>query len=376
MGKIQLASTIRCTDIKLATTLVLCGAVLGTTITAQQATAAEMTGKAAMNAAWKADAAPERPDPQMKAVLNQLAALKPKPIEKLTPQQARWQPGPPDAVKALLRKQGRSTAPEAVGSVQDHTISTSAGPVKVRVYKPAGNGPFPIIVYLHGGGWVIASVAAYDSSARALTNAARSIVVAPAYSLAPEHKFPTAHEQSYATTQWVIKNGGGWGGNTKKVAIVGESAGGNMATAVCLMARDRKAPMPIHQVLIYPVTDTVPNTPSYRENAKAKPLNAPMLAWFLRYTVSRPADKNNKYLAVTRNNLRGLPPATIILAEIDPLRSEGVAYAQKLQAAGVPVRFAYYTGVTHEFFGMGAVVDQARQAVNFAANGLKAAYAK
>lgn len=320
-------------------------------------------------------AAPPRPNPQMKAILNQLAALKPKPIPRLSPTQARRQPGPPQAIKALLQNKGRSTAPEPVAKVEDRTVPGPAGTIPVRVYTPSGAGPFPVLVYIHGGGWVIASIQAYDSSARALANAAKCVVISVGYRYAPENRFPAAHEDCYTATQFVMKNADQFNGDPARVAIGGESAGGNMATAVCLMARDRKGLMPVYQLLVYPVTDTRTDTPSYRQNANAKPLNRATMQWFFRHTLDEPRDRNSKYLAVLRNpNLRGLPPATVITAEIDPLRSEGKAYADRLKAAGVPVRYRDYTGVAHEFFGMGAVVDKAKDAIAFAAEGLRSGF--
>ena len=313
-------------------------------------------------------------DPQMKAVLDAWMTAKPKPIEKLSPGEARMQPLPGVGVMKVLQMQGKSTAPEAVGSVKMQSIPGPAGNIPVRVYKPKGNGPFPVLVYIHGGGWVIASIQAYDSSCRALCNAANAMVISVGYRYAPEHKFPASHEDSYAVTQWVMKNVSGWGGDPKKVAIGGESAGGNMSTAVCLMARDRGGMMPIHQLLVYPVTQIGKVTPSYRENMNAKPLNVPMMKWFGKYELKNMAQGKNKYMSVLHANLKGLPPATIISAEIDPLRSEGSDYAIALQKAGVPVKRMLYMGVTHEFFGMGAVVDKAKAAVNFSAMRLKEAY--
>ncbi|MBC7804733.1 MAG: alpha/beta hydrolase, partial [Akkermansiaceae bacterium] len=270
----------------------------------------------------------------MKAVLQSLAELKPKPIDKLSPAEARKQPGPPDAVKRTLKKQGKPLTPEPVAKVEDTNIPGATGEIPARVYTPSGDGPFPVIVYYHGGGWVIAGINAYDASCRALCNAAGAVVVSVGYRLAPETQFPGQHEDSYAALQHVMKNAATMGGDPKKVAVVGESAGGNLATAVCLMARDRKGMMPVHQVLVYPITDTRLNTPSYEINKNAKPLNKPMMAWFVKHTISKPADKNSPYLAVLRNpNVSGLPPATIITAEIDPLLSESKAYADKLKAA-------------------------------------------
>ena len=319
-------------------------------------------------------------DPQMKAVLISLMELKPKPIEKLTPAQARRQPGPADAVKRTLQKQGRSTVPEAVGSVMDTTVPGPAGRIPVRVYKPitSNSDKLPVLVYFHGGGFVIAGVQAYDSSCRALANAAKCMVVSVDYCYAPEHRLPAAHEDSYAATQWVMNNVEKWGGDHSRVAVGGESAGGNLATDMCLMARDRGGKMPIYQMLVYPLVDFTPasaNAPSVRANAYAKPLNRAMLGWFGGYALPRKSFAFNPLASpLKRANLRGLPAATVVLAEIDPLLSQGEAYVRKLRASGVPVRAKLYKGVTHEFFGMGAVINQAKDAVNFAAEGLDSAF--
>lgn len=327
-----------------------------------------------------------KPDPQMKAVLNSLKMLHPKPIEKLTPAQARLQPTPAAAVRNLLKMQGRSTAPEKVASVKDYKVPGPAGQITVRVYKPlnAPSGPLPVVVYFHGGGFVIASVSTYDSSCRALANASGAMVASVDYRMAPEHKLPAAHEDSYAATQYIMRNAAAWGGDPNRVAVAGESAGGNLATDMCLMAKMRGGRMPVHQLLVYPVTQYGNfNTQSYRENAKAKPLNRPMMKWFFRYALPAKlkgrAGMTNPLASPLRAStamLRGLPPATFVLAEIDPLRSEGAMYSYRLKEAGVPTRLMLYPGTTHEFFGMGAVVDKAKSAVNFAASGLKSSFAR
>lgn len=149
---------------------------------------------------------PPKAEPQMQAVLDQLAKLGPKPIETLSPAEARKQPTPADAVMALLKSQGKSTAPEAVGKVEDKTFPGPAGPVAIRIYTPAGTGPFPVVLYIHGGGWVIANLDTYDASARALTNAAQAVLVSTHYRQAPEHKFPAAHDDTWAAYEWVMKN--------------------------------------------------------------------------------------------------------------------------------------------------------------------------
>ncbi len=320
-------------------------------------------------------AAQAQPDPQMKAVLDQLARLGAKPLEKLTPDEARLQPTPADAVKALLRSRGRSTAPEAVANVEDRMIPGPAGQIAIRIYTPAGSGPFPVIHYIHGGGWVIADLDVYDASPRALANAAKAVVISSHYRQGPEHKFPAAHEDSFAAYRWVVANAGSINGDPARIAVAGESAGGNLAAAITMMARERGAPMPVHQLLIYPVADYSFATDSYQENQTAKPLGKLAMMWFFHHHLARPSDGLNPMLSIVRaENLAGLPSATIITAEIDPLRSEGKEYADRLSAAGVTVDYVNYDGVAHEFFGMGAVIDKAKQAVARAGTNLQRAF--
>ena len=319
------------------------------------------------------------PDSQMAAVLSELAALGGRPIETLTPAEARQQPTPTDAVMALLRKQGRSTDPEPVGRVENRTIPGAAGPIAARVYTPAGTAPaggWPVVVYYHGGGFVIATIDTYDASGRALANAAQAVVLAVEYRKGPEAKFPAAHDDAFAAYQWAVANAAGIGGNPAKVAVAGESAGGNLATNVALMARTQNVQAPVHQVLVYPVVNTDTTTASYVENANAKPLNRAMMGWFVRYYTNGPADLTDPRLTPLRQNLARLPSATVILAQIDPLRSEGEAYAEALEAAGVAVNTRTYDGVAHEFFGMGAVHPKAKDAVKVAGDDLKAAFSR
>lgn len=317
----------------------------------------------------------QKADPQMKAVLRELARLAPTPLHKLSVAEARKRPGPPDAVKAVLVKQGKSTAPMPVAKVSSSTVPGPAGDIPVRIYTPkrsgSDSGPMPILVYFHGGGWVIAGIQAYDASCRALANAANCIVISVGYRMAPEHRFPASHEDSYAATQYIIKNANIFGGDPMRVAVGGESAGGNLAGAVCLMAKQRGGKMPVYQLNVYPIADYSQNTPSYLENAEAIPLSKPGMAWFFRHALKSPADGRRPIISLDKANLAKLPPATVITAQIDPLRTEGKRYADRLDNAGIQVRYRNYQGVAHEFFGMGAVVDKARDAVAFAAEGLK-----
>ena len=320
----------------------------------------------------------DRPNAQMKAVLDQLAALGGKPIEDLKPEEARKQPTPADAVKALLKKQGKSASPEAVGKVEDRKIPGAVGELPARVYTPKGEGPFPVVVYWHGGGWVIASIDVYDSSCRALCNAANAVVISCEYRRAPEHPFPAAPNDAVAAYEWVTKNAADLGGDPKKIAVVGESAGGNLAAVVARNARDKKLPMPVCQVLVYPVADLVgPPPPSNEIYADAKPLNAAMMKWFGGHYLKDKADAKSPDASPLRaDDLSGLPPALIINAEIDPLRDHGKLYFEALGKADVKATRKVFPGVTHEFFGMGAVLDEAKTAVGLAAEFLKKAFAK
>lgn len=306
----------------------------------------------------------------MQAVLDELAALGGKPVETLSAEEARRQPSPADAVASLLKKRG-TAAPEPVASVVDRRV----GDVPIRIYTPAGTAPFPVIFYIHGGGWVLANLDTYDASARALANAARAIVVSTHYRQAPEHRFPTSHEDVYASYQWTTLNIHEHGGDPARMAVAGESAGGNMALDVALKAKTAERIAPVALLLVYPVAGTNLDTGSYKQYAEAKPLNRAMMAWFFEQELASPAEKTDVRLnAVSSEPERfsGLPPTTIVLAEIDPLRSEGEALEAKLRDAKVITSLRTFPGVTHEFFGMGAVVDDARAAVTFAAQNISA----
>jgi acetyl esterase/lipase len=315
------------------------------------------------------------PAPDMQKVLDKLASLGGKPIETLTPAEARKQPTPADAVKALMAEQGMSTAPDPAVTTKDVTYPAGAGTQNARIYMPAGaKGPLPVILYIHGGGWVIADIDVYDASPRALAKATDAIVVSIEYRHAPEAKFPAAHDDANAAYKWVLANAAKWGGDPKKVAVVGESAGGNMAMTVAITARDQKLPAPLAVVAVYPVADTSPDTASKKTFTAAKPLNTPMLDWFFKQTLATPAQALDPRLNLVAAKLDGLPPTTIILAGVDPLHDDGAALGDKLRAAGVSVDVKEYPGATHEFFGMGSVVADAKAAEDYAAGKLKAAF--
>lgn len=341
---------------------------------------AQLMGEAAIRAALPADRSLEVPDKDMQDVLNRFKELKPKPLNRLSPRQARQGPSAAAAAKQELKRRNKPF-PEQVGAVKDMVLPTKLRPIRVRVYMPTNpreGDPLPVIMYFHGGGFVIAGISTYDASCRAMANATRAMVIAVAYRQAPEHRLPAAHEDSYAATQYVMNNVGSMGGDVDKVAVLGESAGGNLATSVCIMARDRGGKMPVHQALIYPYVDMSQSglqAASMWEvtNAsypKVKFLTREGVAWFNRWALPRRSFGRNPKASPLFARVRGLAPATVVLAEIDPLRTQGAQYARKLMNAGVPTKVVYYTGVAHEFFGMGALIPKAKQANAFVANEL------
>ncbi len=318
-----------------------------------------------------------KPDADMKAVLDAQQALGAKPIESLTPADARLQPTVADGVIQVLRAQGRPIAPDPTVMSKDMTYPAGDGmPQNVRIYTPAGaTGPLPVVLYFHGGGFVIANIGVYDSTPRAIAQSANCIVVSAEYRKAPEHKFPAAHDDANAAYRWVLDNASSFGGDPKRVAIAGESAGGNLAVNVGIHARDHHLRAPSAILAVYPVAGSDMNTPSYVENASAKPLNKPMMAWFVHYYLKDMSQGMDPRINLVAAKLDKLPPTTIITDQIDPLRSEGQLLAQRMQAAGDQVAYRNYDGVTHEFFGTGKVVRKAYEANQFAADQLKTAFA-
>ena len=315
------------------------------------------------------------PTAEMQAVLDALKSLGAKPIHSQTVEQVRAQPTPADAVAAVMKDKGIKPGPEADIATSDMMITGAAGDIPARVYTPPGEGPFPVIVYFHGGGWVIANIDTYDASARSLALGAKAVVVSSHYRQGPEDVFPAAHDDAYAAYVWAVENSGQLNGDAARMAVAGESAGANLAANVAIMARDNKITMPVHQLLVYPIAGNDMNTPSYIENADAAPLGKADMAWFVKYAFAKLEDAADPRVnLVARTDLKDLPPATLITAQIDPLRSEGQAYGQALTEAGIVVEAKNFDGVTHEFFGMGAVVPEAKQAMDLATSDLRKAF--
>jgi acetyl esterase len=340
---------------------------------AAQAQAADPPSKASATmaktgTAFKADA-------DMQAVLDELASLGGKPIETLTPDEARKQPTPTDAVMSLLKKRGKDTTPTAlvpgVSSV-DREIPGAAGNIPARIYTPQGAGPFPVVVYFHGGGWVIADKQVYDGGARGLSKEAQAIVVSVDYRRAPEAKFPAAWDDALAAYKWVAANAASINGDPRQLALAGESAGGNLAVATAVAARDAGVQQPMHVLAVYPVAQTGNmETASYKDSAMAKPLNKAMIGWFVDKLLAKPDDKADPRLDLVNAKLNGLPPVTIINAQIDPLREDGTLLEAALKRAGVKVQRKVYAGTAHEFFGMGAAVKKAAEAQKYGGQALR-----
>ena len=305
-------------------------------------------------------------DADMQAVLDALAALGGKPIESLSAPEARQQPTPTDAVMAVLKNKGKDATPTAlvpgVTSV-DREIPGAAGNIPARIYTPDGAGPFPVVVYFHGGGWVLADKQVYDGGARGLSKQAQAVVVSVDYRLSPEVKFPAAWDDSLAAYKWVAANAASIKGDPTRLALAGESAGGNLAVSTAIAVRDAGLTQPMHVLAVYPVGQTGNlNTKSYQDSETAKPLNKAMIGWFVDKLLAKPEDKADPRLDIVNAKLAGLPPVTIINAQIDPLREDGAMLEAALKKAGVKVKRTVYAGVTHEFFGMAAVVKKAADA--------------
>ncbi len=306
-------------------------------------------------------------DPQAQRVIEAMAALNLKPVESSTPDEAR----------ESIRTRTAALGPfEDVAAVADHRLPVAGGEITVRAYSPGGRGPHPALVYYHGGGWVIGDLYTHDGLCRSLTNAARCAVLSVDYRLAPESKYPVPAEDSYAALRWVAANAARLGIDPRRIAVGGDSAGGNLATVVALMARERGGPALVHQVLIYPVTDHDLTTPSYLENATGYLLTREGMRWFWSHYLARESQGREPYASPLRApSLAGLPSALVITAEYDPLRDEGEVYAARLRDAGVPVTITRYAGMFHGFVRMTRILDKARTALDEIAGSLQKAFA-
>jgi acetyl esterase len=308
-------------------------------------------------------------DPQARAFLDEMNSLGGQPLYTMGVDGAR-------RVMDLLATLRPPLAP--VASAVDRRIPGPAGEIPVRVYTPNGTAPFPVLVYFHGGGWVIGGLETHDGVCRALADGAGCVVVSIDYRLAPEHRYPAAAEDCYAATRWAAAHAAELGADAARLAVAGDSAGGNLAAVVSLMARDRSGPPIAFQLLIYPVTDARADTRSYRDNAEGYLLTAGDMDWFWgHYLGDEKAKGAEPYASPLRaTDVTRLPPALVITAEFDPLRDEGEAYAARLKEAGVAARVTRYDGMIHGFFGMGHLMDKARAAVAESCAALEQAFAR
>jgi acetyl esterase len=265
---------------------------------------------------------------------------------------------------------------EPVAEVRDIEFPGPAGQLPARVYRPAGAGPLPVLVYFYGGGWSLGTLDTCDGVCRMLANAAGCVTVATGYRLAPEHKFPAAVRDCHAGARWVAEHAAGLGADATRLAVGGDSSGGNLAAAVALLSRDHGDPAITHQLLVYPNTDHQADTPSMREIADEYFFNPASVRWYWGMYLAAPEDGLNPLASPLRaDDLSGLPPATVITAGYDPLRDEAEMYARKLAAAGVPAEVIRYDGMMHGFFTMTGALDTAREAVREAAARLRVAFA-
>ncbi len=311
--------------------------------------------------------------PQAKLLLERVAAAGRPAITELSIADAR------SGLVALYTTLGRSESLHL--SIRDCKIPGASEELPARVYTPtrAGNDndPLPLLLFIHGGGWGIGNIEAYDSTCKALAHSARCIVVAIEYRLAPEHKFPAAPDDCYAAACWLADHAEMLGGDPRRIAIGGDSAGGNLTAAVTLMARERSGPRFCCQLLIYPATQYDARTPSMAEYADGYLLTRDAIEWFWNhYLPDEEAGRNPIASPLLANTLSDLPPAIVVTAECDLLRDEGELYAQRLRDAGIAVNLKRYQGMIHGFISFDAVLDVADQAMLDIGNALRAAFAR
>jgi acetyl esterase len=264
----------------------------------------------------------------------------------------------------------------AVAHVEDRTIPGPAGTeIPVRIYRPAGDAPKPAIVYYHGGGWVIGGLNTHDGTCRAFANALDAVVVSVDYRLAPEHPYPAPVDDAFAALQWVSAQATDLGADAARIAVAGDSAGGNLAAVVAQMARDAGGPSLCFQLLVYPVTDYEFDSRSMNDNAEGYFLTRDAMKWFYSHYLNEPSEGANPRVSPLRApDLSGLPPAYVVTAEFDPLRDQGIAYATALADAGTPVASCTYEGMFHGFLSLVEWIDAGKVAFDDAVEALNAAF--
>ena len=298
--------------------------------------------------------------PQYDAMLRQAAAADPPPLIEM----------PVAAGREMFRAMQPEAPEVAVGAVDD----VDAGGVPVRLYRPVGDGPFPVVMMFHGGGWVIGDLDTADCQCREVCNGAAALVASVDYRLAPEHRFPAAADDCYSATQWLARHAADFQGDASRLAVAGDSAGGNLAAVVAQMARDRGGPDIAFQLLAYPVTDGRQCAASLSENAEGYLLTTEAMRWFWNHYAPTADDRlHPRASPLLASALSNLPPALVLTAEFDPLRDEGEAYADALAAAGVRVEKIRYDGFIHGFLSHSRTVPATRTALTQACAALREA---
>jgi acetyl esterase len=305
-------------------------------------------------------------DPQVKAILEEDAARGLPPYIELEPVAARRQ---------MLDLSPPVEPQLAADRIEERLIPGPQSDIPLRLHYPHSDPPYALLVYYHGGGWVIGDLDTHDALCQALAKTSQCLVVAVDYRLAPEHPYPAAIEDAYAATCWAADNAVSLHADPKRLAVIGDSAGGALATVVSMMARDKGGPEISLQVLIYPITDYNFDTPSYSKNAQGYMLSRELMQWFWNHYLEDITVAGHPYVSPLRaQNLDGLPQAMILTAEYDPLCDEGRAYAQKLQANGIDTTYSHYEGMIHGFIRMTTRLDQAKKALEEVSNKIKATF--
>ena len=293
-------------------------------------------------------------DPQARGFLDGLAAMGRPPLSEQTAEAAR-------AGFALLVS--RSGPPEETVPTQDRSVPGPDGnEIPVRVFRPRSDTPLPVVVYFHGGGWVIGDIDTHAAACHRLAAGVPAVVVSVDYRLAPEHPFPAAVDDCEAATKWVCSHAAELGGDPARLAVAGDSAGGNLSAVVARRARDAGRPPIAFQVLVYPCTDMTRSMPSHAENGTGYFLESDAMTWFLGNYMRDADPRHPDASPFFVEDLSGLPPALVVTAEFDPLRDEGEAYADRLRAAGVAVTTSRYDGMIHGFYGLDGIFDSSKKA--------------
>ncbi len=305
-------------------------------------------------------------DPQVRAFLDQLEAAHAPPI---------WEQGPEEARAAFALLTEVTGPPEQPVPTEDRSIPGPGGPIPVRIYRPEVGDRLPLVVYFHGGGWVIGDIRSHDTVCHRLASGVPAVVVNVDYRLAPEHRFPAAVDDAEAATRWVSAHAAELGGDPDRLAVAGDSAGGNLAAVVARRARDGGGPAIAFQLLIYPATDLTRSLPSHRENGSGYLLDSEAMTWFLAHYLDGADARQPDASPLFVDDLSGLPPALVVTAGFDPLRDEGEAYAARLREAGVAATTSRYAGLIHGFYGLDRLFEAARPATAETVEALREALA-